>query len=81
MEREKQWRERQLSDVLKWLGAGDVDQELRLEWLRSRCFDGTSSWITNHQKFRLWLRRGRDNAVLWIHGKPGSGTIKLYFLV
>ncbi|KAI0537717.1 hypothetical protein GGR58DRAFT_470502 [Xylaria digitata] len=72
--REHQRHTEQLQAVLDWLTAnGDQDQETKLEWLSTRCHEGTSSWITNNSKFRAWLQRGRGNSVLWLQGKPGSG--------
>lgn len=72
-QRERQRHAEQLQAVLDWLETTNGDQEMKLEWLRSRCYEGTSSWITNNHKFRTWLQRGRGNSVLWLHGKPGSG--------
>lgn len=71
--REQRWESEQLLAVLNWLEAGEHNQELKLEWLGTRCCAGTSFWITRNAKFRSWLQRGRGNSVLWIYGKPGSG--------
>ncbi|KAH8680543.1 hypothetical protein BX600DRAFT_636 [Xylariales sp. PMI_506] len=71
--REHRWQTEQLNVVLNWLGSGDQVQEERLEWLKARCYDGTSQWIIRTSKFRSWLQHGRGDPVLWMTGKPGSG--------
>lgn len=73
--REQRWATEQLQAVLNWLGTDVHDQNLKLDWLNTRSHTGTSSWITNHSKFRSWLQIGRGNPVLWVYGKPGSGQI------
>jgi hypothetical protein len=73
-QREHQRNVEQRQVVLDWLGTGHRDQEMKLEWLQNRCYEGTSSWITTNSKFRSWLQRGRGSRVLWLHGKPGSGN-------
>ncbi|KAH6869113.1 hypothetical protein B0T10DRAFT_313885, partial [Thelonectria olida] len=72
-QRETRWRTQQLDVVLSWLEASDTDQEMKLEWLRSRCYEGTLQWVTKSPKLRGWLQRGRGKQVLWLYGKPGSG--------
>jgi hypothetical protein len=57
MSREIQWKSEQLQSVLNWLETGESDPELKLEWLRSRCYEGTSQWITKAAKIRSWLQR------------------------
>ncbi|KAI5861038.1 hypothetical protein GGS23DRAFT_205824 [Durotheca rogersii] len=71
--REKQWQAEQYRGLLNWLEAGDNVQELKLDWLASRCCTDTSGWIDKSSRLRSWLQRGRGNAVLWLQGKPGSG--------
>ncbi|KAI8622934.1 hypothetical protein F5Y19DRAFT_468906 [Xylariaceae sp. FL1651] len=71
--REYQRNAEQLQAVLDWLEASRSDQEMKLEWLQNRCYDGTSSWITSNSKFRAWLQNGHGNRLLWLYGKPGSG--------
>ncbi|KAI1824553.1 hypothetical protein F4861DRAFT_505422 [Xylaria intraflava] len=83
--REIRWKAEQLQSVLNWLETGESDPELKLEWLRDRCYRGTSQWITKSSKLRSWLQRGRGPKLLWLHGKPGSGKSVLssqmiYFL-
>lgn len=73
MRREQLRESEQLQKVLDWLEAGEHDQELRLEVLNKRCYDGTTSWITKNTRFRSWLQRERGKQVLWVYGKPGSG--------
>ncbi|KAJ2987229.1 hypothetical protein NUW58_g4620 [Xylaria curta] len=82
---ESRWKNEQLQSVLNWFEIGDSDPELKLEWLRNRCYAGTSQWITKSSKLRSWLRRERGPNMLWIYGKPGSGKSVLssqiiYFL-
>ncbi|KAI1291072.1 hypothetical protein F5Y03DRAFT_377684 [Xylaria venustula] len=71
--RETRWKTEQLQSVLDWLEMGESDPELKLEWLHSRCYEGTSQWITKSSKLRSWLQRGRGPNLLWLYGKPGSG--------
>lgn len=78
-QRETQWRTQQLNTVLSWLEASDTDQEMKLEWLRSRCYGGTLQWATKSPKLRRWLQRVRGKQVLWLYGKPGSGKISPHF--
>ncbi|KAM5375793.1 hypothetical protein ACJZ2D_005849 [Fusarium nematophilum] len=66
-------RAQQLNAVLNWLEASDTDQEMKFEWLTSRCYEGTLDWTLQSPKLRAWLQRGRGKQVLWLHGKPGSG--------
>ncbi|KAI1421261.1 hypothetical protein F5Y12DRAFT_790113 [Xylaria sp. FL1777] len=73
LNRETQWRTQQLNFVLDWLGATDTDQEIKLDWLNSRCLEGTSQWALKSLKLRAWLQRGRGSSVTWLYGKPGSG--------
>lgn len=73
MRRERQRESEQLQVVLTWLEAGENDQELALEVLNRRWYDGTTSWITKNTIFRSWLQRERGRQVLWVYGKPGSG--------
>ncbi|KAI0521714.1 hypothetical protein F5B22DRAFT_662043 [Xylaria bambusicola] len=70
--RERQRHAEQRQAVLDWLTPNDIE-EAKLDVLNGRCYEGTSSWITQNHKFRTWLQRGRGNSVLWLHGKPGSG--------
>ncbi|KAM0437530.1 hypothetical protein ACHAPT_001894 [Fusarium lateritium] len=86
-EREKRWESDQRELVLRWLEVGDSrsNQEVKLEWLRNHCCEGTSQWLTKSQEVRSWLQFGRGRPVLWLHGKPGSGKSVLcsqliYFL-
>lgn len=72
-QREDRWHTQQLSTILDWLESRDSEQELKLEALRSRCYDGTCQWVTQSSKIRSWLQRGRGGSVLWLNGKPGSG--------
>lgn len=76
MSREKRWESEQREMVLSWLEVGDSvsNQEVKLEWLRSHCCEGTSQWLTKSTKARSWLQFGRGHPVLWLHGKPGSGN-------
>ncbi|KAJ3530677.1 hypothetical protein NM208_g8843 [Fusarium decemcellulare] len=84
-ERRREYEQREA--VLRWLEVGDSksNQEVKLEWLRSHCCEGTSQWLTKSQEVRSWLQFGRGHPVLWLHGKPGSGKSVLcsqliYFL-
>lgn len=71
---EKRWAAEQLQAVLgTWLGTEVQDQKLKLDFLRSRSHEGTSSWITTHTRFRDWMRWDYGKQALWVHGKPGSG--------
>lgn len=74
--REKRWESEQREVVLRWLEVGDSksNQEVKLEWLRNHCCEGTSQWLTKSREVRSWLQFGRSHPVLWLHGKPGSGT-------
>lgn len=78
-QRESRWRTQQRTDVLRWLDASDTEQEMKLEWLRNRCYEGTLGWVTKSPKLRAWLQQGRGNQTLWIYGKPGSGMISPEF--
>lgn len=73
--REKRWASEQRESVLKWLEVGDSTsaQEVKLEWLRSNCREGTSQWLTKSPQVRSWLQLRRGDPILWLHGKPGSG--------
>ncbi|KAH7016462.1 uncharacterized protein B0I36DRAFT_337764 [Microdochium trichocladiopsis] len=73
LRREERLQAEQVAAVMGWLASDIIEQEDRLEWLRGRCHDGTSCWITNHKEFRSWLQLGRGRPVLWLNGKPGSG--------
>lgn len=75
--REKRWESEQLEAVLRWLEIGESksNQEIKLEWLRSHCCEGTAQWVTKSSKVRSWLQFGRGDPVLWLHGKPGSGIL------
>ncbi|KAH9990747.1 hypothetical protein F4779DRAFT_609911 [Xylariaceae sp. FL0662B] len=71
--RQDRWQTQQLNAVLNWLETADKGQEVKLEWLKSRCYEGTSQWVLQSPKLRSWLQRGRGRPVLWLYGKPGSG--------
>ncbi|KAF5982359.1 NACHT domain-containing protein [Fusarium bulbicola] len=71
--REQRWEAEQSQALMKWLEAGDNDQDLKLEWLKERCCPGTGSWIVQNDKFRSWLQKARGSPIMWLYGKPGSG--------
>ncbi|KAK1463568.1 NACHT domain-containing protein [Colletotrichum cuscutae] len=73
-DREKREEIHHREAVKKWLQVSDRNEE-KLEWLRDRCLDGTSQWVTGSSPVRSWLQKGRGNPVLWLHGKPGSGKL------
>ncbi|KAF9873876.1 NACHT domain-containing protein [Colletotrichum karsti] len=82
---EKQRLADQRNEVLKWLQDDNLNQEMKLEWFRNRCCEGTSQWVLKSPKIRSWLQRGKGQQILWLHGKPGSGKSVLasqliYFL-
>lgn len=74
LSKERRWEIERREAVLGWLQASDINQEVKLEWLRDRCTEGTSSWITQSSSFTNWLQSG-GASVLWLHGKPGSGIL------
>ncbi|KAI1180456.1 hypothetical protein F4777DRAFT_530453 [Nemania sp. FL0916] len=71
--REIQWEFEQRQKVLDWLQMEESNVEDKLDWLRNRCYEGTSQWVTKSSKLRQWLQRGRGPNLLWLNGKPGSG--------
>lgn len=77
--REKRWESEQAQALMRWLDTGDNDQELKFEWLKDRCCEGTGRWILQNAKFRSWLQKGRGDPILWLYGKPGSGAFNLNY--
>ncbi|KAK2765701.1 NACHT domain-containing protein [Colletotrichum kahawae] len=71
--REKKWETDQRDAVIRWLQDGDTKQDDALEWLRNRCFEGTSQWLLKSSKVRSWLQYRKGPQILWLNGKPGSG--------
>ncbi|KAI8212883.1 NACHT domain-containing protein [Colletotrichum sp. SAR 10_66] len=71
--REKKWETDQRDAVIGWLQDGDAKQDDTLEWLRNRCYEGTSQWLLKSSKVRSWLQYRKGPQVLWLNGKPGSG--------
>lgn len=66
---------------MTWLNARDAEQEDELDRLLAGCHPGTGEWITGNAKLRSWMQRRRNEQVLWLNGKPGSGKLRnLYCL-
>lgn len=63
----------ELTNVHSWLDASNLDQEDKLDDLRSRCHESSCDWILENAKIKSWIRQGADHSVLWLKGKPGSG--------
>lgn len=72
--REKKWETDQRDAVIRWLQDGDTKQDDALEWLRNRCYEGTSQWLLKSSKVRSWLQYRKGPQILWLNGKPGSGN-------
>ena len=74
----KQENERSISqfkDVLSWLEATKSEQEDELDRLMSHCHSGSCNWVFENPKIKTWIRQGRDQSILWLKGKPGSGKL------
>jgi len=63
----------QLQAVISWLNAGASLQEDESDAQLERCLAETSNWVTQNPKINAWMRRGPEQKVLWLKGKPGSG--------
>jgi hypothetical protein len=72
----------QLAAVLAWLSlendphCGQSDQDGILDQLLSDCYPGTTEWIVTHPQMRSWLKKDREQALLWLKGKPGAGKLR-----
>ena len=67
--------------VLSWLEIKDYEQEDELERLHNFHHPHSCDWIQKHPKARSWLRLGKGEPVLWIHGKPGAGKSVLSSMI
>jgi hypothetical protein len=63
----------QFQDVLSWLEVSSSEQEDKIDDLSNRSHSGSCNWILNNQKTRLWMRKGPEQPIMWLKGKPGSG--------
>lgn len=82
----EQWREKldesetetsnkELKNVVVWLSANELDQQDELDTLYGQCHARSCDWIYENGKVKPWMRRAGDhNTVVWLKGKPGSGT-------
>jgi hypothetical protein len=61
-------------NVMSWLEALKSNQEDELDRLVKHCHLGSCDWIFQNPKLKTWTRQSADHAVLWLKGKPGSGT-------
>jgi len=59
--------------VLSWLNVDPSEQSDILNTLTTECYPGTCNWILKHKRFQSWLADEKQS-ILWISGKPGSGT-------
>ncbi|OCL05557.1 hypothetical protein AOQ84DRAFT_413235, partial [Glonium stellatum] len=71
--RERERQAVQLQTVMGWLKAEDFEQEDEFDRLLAGCSSGTCDWIIQNATLKPWMKRGKDNAVVWLTGKPGSG--------
>ena len=76
-EREKERTAAQFRDAVTWLAVYDEDRgreeelDRRLHKLRT---PGTCEWVLRHPKIIRWASDTVEQPVLWLYGKPGSGT-------
>lgn len=73
--REKESSILQFQAVISWLQVADSLQEDELDQLLRRCHLGTCDWITRNPKISGWMKLGIHQKVMWLKGKPGSGTL------
>ena len=65
--------------ILKWIST--LEHTNKHFAIRMPRVDGTSQWLLDHPKFRMWRDDVESNNVLWCHGIPGSGKSVLASLV
>jgi hypothetical protein len=75
--REKEISTSQMQAVLSWLQVKDYEQEDELDRLSNYCHPGTCDWILQNRIIRSWMKRGLDQPVIWLKGKPGAGELRL----
>jgi hypothetical protein len=75
--RERERQVAQLQTVMNWLKIEDSEQEDEFDRLLTGCYPGTCDWIIRNVTLKSWMKRGKDETVVWLTGKPGSGMRNL----
>jgi hypothetical protein len=71
---EKNARIMQLQHSMTWLSIDDEVQETEYDRISQRRHKGTCGWILEEPQMRAWITQDTKYPVLWLSGKPGSGT-------
>lgn len=85
--KELESRVTQLAAVLAWLSlendphCGQSDQDGIYDQLLSDCCPGTTEWIVAHPQMKSWLKKDRDQPLLWLKGKPGAGKLEFDYIM
>jgi hypothetical protein len=74
-DQDREWRASKVRAVLSWLETDDTPPEDALERHTRGYLQGTCDWFINHTDTQLWLKDDADNALLWLYGKPGAGSL------
>lgn len=66
---------KQYKAIVSWLKADESDQLAIFESLSAEGakYHGTCGWVLKTPKISSWLRKKRENAMLWLQGGPGTG--------
>jgi hypothetical protein len=80
-QQEQEWAATKIRAVLSWLETNDPLQEDVLERHVRECLPGSCDWFIQHKETRLWLGEHAQNALIWLHGKPGAGRSSHLVLV
>jgi hypothetical protein len=59
---------------MAWFDVKDYQQDDILNSLVDKSHPGTSAWLFSNAEVKAWISGSTKSPVLWLTGKPGSGT-------
>ena len=71
-------RNARMQHSVTWLSVNDGDQENHYDQISGRRHDETCEWVMRQSQMQCWIGDGAKDPILWLSGKPGAGTMRIF---
>lgn len=72
-ESEKNRKASQMQAVQAWLDTNMVSLYDELDRIAGHCHPGSTQWVMQDPKMKIWMQNTTNQPILWLKGKPGAG--------